>query len=69
VTVRSIGRGNRSTRKRKPPTCRMSLTNIMLYRVHPGFEIISLVVIKYFDYLRTITSTFAISSYYYYYSC
>jgi hypothetical protein len=43
VSVRFIGGGNQSTR-RKPPTCRKSLANydIMLYRVHlawVGFEL------------------------------
>jgi hypothetical protein len=33
VAVISFGGGNRSTR-RKPLTCRKSLTNLMLYRVH-----------------------------------
>jgi hypothetical protein len=49
VAVSFIGAGNRSTR-RKPLTCRKSLTNMitMLYRVHlemNGFELITLVVI------------------------
>jgi len=50
VAVSFIGGGNQSTR-RKPPTCRKSLTNfyhIMLYRVHlawSAFELTTLVVI------------------------
>jgi len=49
--VSFISRGNRRIRK-KPPTCRKSLTNfyhIMLYRVHlvwMGFEITTLMVIS-----------------------
>ena len=37
-----ISGGNQRTR-RKPPTCRKSLTNLMLYRT--GFELTTLVVI------------------------
>ena len=49
-SVSFIGGGNRSTR-RKPPTCRKSVTNlinIILYRVHlacAGFELTTLVLI------------------------
>jgi len=47
VALSFIGGGNQRTR-RKPPTCRKLLTNIILYQVHltwAGFELTMLVVI------------------------
>ena len=40
-----IGGGNRSTR-RKPLTCRKSMTNIMLYRVHLAMYVVRMKIAK-----------------------